>query len=319
MNPLITVGITCFNSQDTIRRALDSALSQDWENLEIIVVDDMSTDDSAAIVGSAIAGQKTVRLIRHAENTGPAGSRNTILDHAQGEFIVFFDDDDESLPDRVRLQYETLREYENETGASLVACYASGVRRYPNGYELPVPAIGSQPDIPKGELVADYLLFNDRRDGVFYGAGTPTCALMARLATFRALGGFDSSLRRVEDVDFAVRLALAGGHFIGCPQQLFVQHATVASDKTPRKNLEAELRLVDKNAGYLKRRNRYDYARHWFRIRYYHFSGQRMKFLAALSVFLVRYPVPGMKHLLRSLPGRWGHERRMRARTDMPR
>jgi glycosyltransferase involved in cell wall biosynthesis len=252
-------------------------------------------------------------LIRHAENRGTAAARNTILSEAEGEFVAFFDDDDESLPERVRLQYETLREYEKASGTGLVACYASGLRRYPNGYELHMPAIGSRPEIPKGETVADYLLFNARRDDVFYGSGTPTCALMARVSTFRAVGGFDDSLRRAEDIDFAVRLALAGGHFIGCPQKLFVQHATVASDKTPRKNLEAELKLIEKHAGYLKRRNRYRYARDWFHIRYYHFSGQRLRFLAALAAFLLRHPVSGARHLLRSLPARWAHERDMRA------
>jgi glycosyltransferase involved in cell wall biosynthesis len=254
-------------------------------------------------------------LIRHATNRGAAAARNTILAEASGEFVAFFDDDDESLPKRVRLQYESLREYEKASGTVLVACYASGLRRYPNGYELHMPAIGSRPEVPSREAVADYLLFNARRDGVFYGSGTPTCALMARLPTFRAVGGFDDNLRRVEDIDFAVRLALAGGHFIGCPQQLFLQHATVASDKTPRKNLEAELHLIEKHAGYLKRRNRYGYARDWFRIRYYHFSGQRLKFMAALAAFLLRYPVNGTRHLLRSFPARWVHERDMRARA----
>jgi glycosyltransferase involved in cell wall biosynthesis len=290
-------------------------MAQDWPAAEVIVVDDCSSDDSAAIVERALAEAPRARLIRHAENRGTAAARNAILSEAKGEFVAFFDDDDESLPERVRLQYESLREYEKASGTDLVACYASGLRRYPNGYELHMPAIGSRPEVPKGEAVADYLLFNARRDGVFYGSGTPTCALMARLSTFRAAGGFDDALRRVEDIDFAVRLALAGGHFIGCPQQLFLQHATVASDKTPRKNLEAELQLIEKHAGYLKRRHRYGYARDWFHVRYYHFSGQRLKFLAALASFLLHYPVSGMRHLLRSFPARWVHERDMRARA----
>jgi len=180
---------------------------------------------------------------------------------------------------------------------------------------LHMPAIGSRAVAPKGETVADYLLFNARRGGVFYGSGTPTCALMARLSTFRAVGGFDNSLRRVEDVDFAVRLALAGGHFIGCLCRLFLQHATIAPDKSPRKNLEAELRLLEKHADYLKRRNRYGYARDWFHIRYYHFSGERLKFLTALVVFLLHYPVSGARHLLLTFPTRWAHERDMRARA----
>jgi GT2 family glycosyltransferase len=193
------------------------------------------------------------------------------------------------------------------------------VRRYPNGYALRVAAIGSQPAVPKGEVVADYLLFNGRSDGIFYGGGTPTCALMARPSTFRAVGGFDSSLRRVEDVDFAIRLALAGGHFIGCPQKLYLQHATFASDKTPGKNLQAELQLVEKYADYLRRKQRYGYARAWFKIRFYHFSGQHLKFLAALAAFLFRHPITGSMHLLRSAPARWAHERSMRSRVEKAR
>ncbi|MBK5283730.1 MAG: glycosyltransferase family 2 protein [Nitrospiraceae bacterium] len=311
----ITIGLTCFNAEQTIGRALKSALSQDWPDLEVVVVDDASSDASWEIVEEFSERDSRVKPVRHAVNLGAAAARNTILDSATGSIVAFFDDDDESLPERVRLQYETLREYEKASGTDLVACYASGLRRYPNGYELHMPAIGSRPVVPKGEAVADYLLFNARRAGVFYGSGTPTCALMARLSIFRAVGGFDNTLRRVEDADFAVRLALAGGHVIGCPRQLFLQHATVASDKTPHKNLEAELRLIEKHAGYLKRRNRYGYARDWFHVRYYHFSGQRLKFLAALAAFLLRYPVNGTRHILRTFPSRWVHERDMRARA----
>jgi glycosyltransferase involved in cell wall biosynthesis len=309
---LITIGITSFNAADTILRAVRSALRQDWPNTEIIIVDDCSSDGSAALVEAAIADTPRARLICHAVNRGPAAARNTIVASATGSAVAFFDDDDESLPERIRLQYDTLCKYEDANGVDLVACYASGLRRYSNGYELPLSAIGSQPVVPKGEAVADYLLFNARREGVFYGSGTPTCALMARLSTFHAVGGFDDGLRRVEDADFAVRLALRGGHFIGCSQQLFLQYATVASDKTPHKNLE-ELRLIDKHADYLRRHHRYEYVRDWFHVRYYHFSGQRIKFLAALAGFLLHHPMDGLRHLLRSFPSRWAHERKMRA------
>src|ERR1043165_5680489 len=226
--PRITIGLTCFNAEQTIGRALMSALSQDWPDFEVVVVDDASSDASWKIVEECSVRDSRVKQIRHAVNLGPASARKTILDSATGSIVAFFDDDDEIFPERVRLQYETLREYEKASGTDLVACYASGMSRYPNGYELKMPAIGSQPEVPKGETVTDYLLFNARKEGVFYGSGTPTCALMARLSTFRAVKGFDGTLRRVEDIDFAVRLAIAGGHFIGCPRQLFLQHATVA-------------------------------------------------------------------------------------------
>jgi len=314
--PCITIGLTCFNAGQTIERALRSALAQEWPNLEVVVVDDVSTDDSWEIINSIASADTRVYAVRHVVNGGAAAARNTILEKASGEFVVFFDDDDESVPERVRVQYETLRDYETKHGAKLVACYASGARRYPNGYELRAAAIGSHTEVPKGEIVADYLLFNGRNDGVFYGAGTPTCALMARLSTFKSVGGFDSCLRRVEDVDFAIRLALAGGHFIGCSETLYLQHATVGSDKTPNKNLKAELQLVDKYAEYLSRKGRYHYARNWFKVRFYHFSGQRLKFIGALSLFLLQHPIAGSKHLLRSAPARLAHERDMQSELN---
>jgi glycosyltransferase involved in cell wall biosynthesis len=309
--PKITIGITCFNSEATIRCALQSALLQDWSNTELIIVDDFSRDETVAVIKQVIAGFPNATLIKHETNGGPAAARNTILAAARGEFIAFFDDDDESLPQRLRTQYERLCAYEAVTGVHLIACYASGVRRYPNQYEIKIQAIGSTPEVPSGEVVADYLLFNGRRDGVFYGGGTPSCALMARRSTFEAVGAFDASLRRVEDVDFAIRLAIAGGHFIGCPEVLYLQHATEGSDKTPLMNLQAELRLVEKYADYLRSKGRYVYARDWFNIRYYHFSCRHFRFLTTLIWFLVRYPIAGMRHLLRSAPARWLHERGM--------
>jgi glycosyltransferase involved in cell wall biosynthesis len=317
--PTITIGLTSYRARETISRAIASAITQDWPNIELVIVDDCSPDDTTAVIEQTIAGVPNARLIRHAMNGGPAAARNTILAAAQGEFVVFFDDDDESRPERIRIQYETLRLYEAAVGSHMVACFASGVRRYTNGYELHVEAIGSQLAVPQGEAVADYLLFNGRHKGVFYGGGTPTCALMARRSTFEAVGGFDAQLRRVEDVDFAIRLALVGGHFIGCQQDLYRQYATEGSDKTPLMNLKAELQLVEKYSEYLRKKSRYSYARDWFTVRYYHFSGKRFRFLVALSIFLLQHPINGFRHLVRSVPGRLRHESGMRASTGVER
>jgi len=309
--PLITIGMTSYCASGTIARAIASALAQDWPHLELVIADDCSPDDSVQVIEAAIAGTANARLIRRQTNGGPAAARNTVLAAARGAFVVFFDDDDESLPARLRVQHEALVAHEARSGATLVACYASGHRRYPNGYTLQIDAIGSRGSALVGEAVADYLLFNGRHDGLFYGGGTPTCALMARRETFEAVGGFDEHLRRIEDVDFAVRLARAGGHFIGCAEALYLQHATEGSDKTPLMNLKAELQLVDKHADYLRPKRRYAYARDWFKIRFYHFTRQRLAFVAALAWLLARYPMAGTRHLLRSAPGRLRHENKM--------
>lgn len=309
---LITIGITCYNAESTISRAIASALAQEWPDAEIVIVDDCSTDASVQAVQDAIKGHANARLIVHETNTGPAGARQTILDNAKGDFLAFFDDDDESLPARIRTQHDRIVSYEKETGAKLVACYASGRRVYPNGYELALPAIGSQGQPPVGEEIAACQLFYGRKPEVFYGAGTPTCALMARKSTYLAAGGFDPAFRRVEDVDFAISLGLAGGHFIGCPENLFTQHATEGGDKAPEKNMRAEVQLAEKYKDYLKSVGRYEYARRWPLIRYYHFTGEHGKMLRELLALFLRAPVKVTRHFCTTAPRRFLHERKMR-------
>lgn len=306
--PKISIGITCFNAQDTIARAIESALEQDWSCKEIIVVDDVSTDDSAKKISDFTEQHSEVKLFTHNTNLGPAGARQTILDNATGEFVVFFDDDDWSAPERLRLQYERIIEYEESSGSDLVACYASGTRDYPNGYKLDLKAIGSHEVVPHGNGVADRLLFFGGPREFFFGSGTPTCSLMARKATFEFAGGFDLNFRRVEDVDFAVRLALKGGHFIGTKDKLFVQYSTNAVDKNPKKNCEAEQQLADKFKYYLDGIGRYRYAKKWPLLRYYHFERRYFRLLAVLLELFIFYPIKMPAHFLRTAPKRILHE-----------
>lgn len=310
--PLITIGITCYNASGTIGRAIDSAIAQDWSNIEIVIVDDCSTDNSIKIIEDIILKQSQAYLIKHEINKGPAGARQTIIDNAKGEFIAFFDDDDKSLDARVKKQYERITSYESEIGATLIACYISGKRVYPNNYELPLKAIGSKEDVPQGNAMADYLLFYGKKANLFYGAGTPTCALMARKNTFITVGGFDPAFRRVEDVDFAVRLSLAGGHFIGCPENLFIQYATQANDKNPEKNLEAEIQLAQKHKKYLLSVGRYEYAKQWPLIRYYHFIGNHRRMLLTLFALFIKYPIKVSNQFFQTAPRRLLHEIKMK-------
>lgn len=308
---LVTVAITSFNAQATIERAIASAMTQDWPNIEIVIVDDASTDETCARVKSAIDSSRCpARLVRHKVNGGPAAARNTLLDNAQGQFVCFFDDDDESLPHRVRLQVE--RVLEAEAGATkLVACYGSGERLYPNGYRTALHAIGSKGVFPAGEEVADYLLFYQRPKDRFFGSGTPTCSLLARTSTFDIVGGFDANLRRLEDVDFAVRLALKGGIFVGTPQKVFRQYATDAPDKSPSRNRDAEIAVVRKQEAYLRSKRLFYYALNWPQLRYFHFSRQYLKFTVKFFQIWVRFPWRSTMHLLATGPMRLRHENSM--------
>lgn len=309
--PLITVGITCFNAVATIERALNSSLSQDWPNFEVLVVDDGSTDGSREILARRSAAHSRLRVIEHPVNRGCAAARNTLVEAAQGEFLAFFDDDDVSRTDRLRLQYDRLVSYEREAGTQMAACYASGWRIYPNGYVMPIRAVGADGLPPVGRVMADYLLFNKRCPDIFYGAGTPTCSLMARTSVFRDLGGFDTAMRRQEDVDFAVRLAFKGGHCIGIPEPVLTQYATSGSEKSARVEFESFLQLLDKNADYLRTNDSYSYMRLWSEMRYRHFAGQDSWAFLVLARLMLAYPVRTARHFALSATRRFRHERRM--------
>jgi glycosyltransferase involved in cell wall biosynthesis len=310
--PLVTIGVTCFNAEATIGRAIRSALAQDWPNIEILIVDDCSTDGSREAAAEAIAGHDHARLIRQPKNTGPAGARNTILREAKGEFVAFFDDDDESFPDRIAVQVRAIEDYERRTGASLVACFASGSRRYDSGHVAQLDAIGSRgAEAPNGPDVAAYLLVYDRNPDWFYGSGTPACSMMARRSTFAAAGDFDASLRRVEDMDFAVRLALLGGHFIGTKERLFLQYATTGADKSADTNCRAEQALAEKNRAFLQSIGGYYHAHRWPRLRFWHFTRNYPRFALELVGLFLRNPVRTIVHLAATGPKRLRHERRI--------
>lgn len=311
----VTVGITCFNARDSIGRAIASAAAQTWPDVEILVVDDASTDDSADTAEAALKTVPGGRLIRRPVNGGVAAARNTLLAEATGRYIAFFDDDDESAPERLAAQVARLES--EPAGGPPVLCFASGARRYPNGYEVEAQAIGSRGRPPEGDEVVGYLLMNRRAPDVFYGAGVPSCALMARVSDLRDAGGYDETLGRAEDVDLALRLALTGGRFVGCPERLYLQYATVGSDKTPARNLAAELAIVDKHRGWLEARGLYRHARAWFQFREAWFSRRKGEALRRALGLMLERPWLTAGRLLQSGPARLAHERRM-DRDDGP-
>ena len=217
MKPLITLGISCYNAEDSIAKAIESALSQTWENKEIVVVDDCSDDNSRKVIESF----KNVRYFKNDKNGGIAKVRNEIVRYAQGSYIAFFDDDDISDPERVVKQYEAL----NKIGADKPAlCYTARNQIFPDGPCHYIPTFATS-EVACGEKVAIQILtgkpFSSDR-----GSGA-TCSCMISKKTLEQLGGFDTSMRKGEDTDLAIRLSLVGGCFVG------LAHPLVEADHDP--------------------------------------------------------------------------------------
>lgn len=305
----VTIGITCYNARGTICRAIESAIDQNYDDTEIIIVDDCSIDGSQQEIRAYIVDNSNIKLFSLPVNCGAAAARNVIIKESTGDYIAFFDDDDVSTPDRVRVQKHYLDTFSSDN--LLVACYASGMRKYPNGYSLELNAVGTQGIPPSGSILIDYLFLHQKTKGVDFGFGTPTCCLMAKKSVFESVGLFDESFRRVEDAEFAVRLAMLGGVFIGTRERLFCQYSTQSSDKSAKENLKYELMMVDKHKDYLQKVKRYSYAYLWPQLRYSHFKKDYLSFILILTKLLVTNPFCTLKHLFVTGPKRLMHERKM--------
>lgn len=309
--PKITIGLTCYNAKNSISKALNSALSQKWKNFEIVVVDDASSDGSGEIIKLFSEEHDNIRVFFHEKNEGCAAARNTIVRNSDGEFICFFDDDDESDPNRIASQLSTITRLEKSLNTTQILCFCSRERMYPNGYKVLLRAIGSQGQIPVGVDVAKYLLFNKRMEGLFYGSGTPTCALMARRESFEHIGEFDTSFLRQEDIDFSVRAAFNNYHFVGTKEVLVKQFASGGLDKSALIEFSSSINLLKKNMFFLKENGVYAYMVCWTRLRYFHFSGKKLKTLFQLILLITSHPLLSVPHLLKSGISRLKHERRI--------
>ncbi len=113
MQRLVSVVIPVYNRENTINRAIDSALSQTYSNVEVIVVDDGSTDKTVSIVKEY--DDCRIKLICQKERGGANKARNVGIANSQGEYIAFQDSDDEWLPDKLRSQIEAMQSHGSYT------------------------------------------------------------------------------------------------------------------------------------------------------------------------------------------------------------
>ncbi len=101
-SPLVTVWVPTLNRQDMLKRALNSVLAQSYDNIEIFIVDNGSTDNTEAVVADYIAKYDNIRYHKFDENKGACAARNYAITHAKGSFVTGLDDDDEFLPERIK-------------------------------------------------------------------------------------------------------------------------------------------------------------------------------------------------------------------------
>lgn len=185
----VSVIIPTYNRENLIERSIRSVLNQTYKNLEVIVVDDGSTDHTREIVESI----KDQRIIYHKqENGGAAKARNTGVSLATADYIAFHDSDDVWREDKLIKQMSFLKQ-NPEYG--MVYSNFFFHRLDGSGYSIPKDVK------PIGELSGDIfftVLINNT-------VGAPTMVMKKEL--FEEIGGFDTTLKCLEDWDFTIRFA----------------------------------------------------------------------------------------------------------------
>lgn len=184
--PAVTVIIPTCNRAPLLVRAIQSVLLQEWSDFELLVVDDASTDDTAAVVERI--GDRRIRLIRQDRNQGVAAARNRGMREARGQFIAFLDSDDEWLPEKLSRQLQRF-----ELGGEGVGLIYTGVESvHPDGRRR-VACSTARGDVYRAMLEAN----------VIHGGGSN---VMIRREVIATAGFFDEHLPAIEDYDYWLRI-----------------------------------------------------------------------------------------------------------------
>jgi len=112
MKELASIIMPNYNSAPFIQESIVSILSQDYENWELIIVDDYSSDDSLKIIEVLMADNKRIKLIQLAQNGGPAVARNRAIEEANGRYIAFLDSDDLWHPEKLSKQISFMQKHD---------------------------------------------------------------------------------------------------------------------------------------------------------------------------------------------------------------
>ena len=187
----VSVIIPTYNREKTILRAVESVLNQTYTDLEVVIIDDGSTDGTADIVNGI--EDERIKYVVLEENGGPSNARNVGVQMAEGEWIAFQDSDDCWHNDKLEKQMEYAKK---NPRYSLVYCMSMNC--FQDGRKLAAP-VEPLPDVMEGRMVRTLL----KRNVV----DTPT--MFMKRECFLDVGGFDVTYNALEDWEFMTRFARA--------------------------------------------------------------------------------------------------------------
>jgi glycosyltransferase involved in cell wall biosynthesis len=225
--PQISVIIPAYNVERTVLETIQSVQQQTFQDFEIIVINDGSTDNTLEVVQRL--EDNRIKIFSYT-NGGLPTARNRGITHAQGEFISFIDADDLWTPDKLELQLKALQEYPSAGVAySWFVCMVEESQSTSFVESVPVQFVGN---------VYPQLLL-----GNFVGNGSN---ILVRRAAIEIVGEFDPTLKSCEDWDYYLRLA-ADWTFALVPQYQIIYRKAAESMTSKVKVMEEQgLRVIER-------------------------------------------------------------------------
>lgn len=213
MSDKISVYITTHNRESKLRRAVNSVLNQTYQNFEILICDDASTDNTEMIARELISKDGRIKYFRNKKNQGACYSRNICIENATGKFITGLDDDDEFTNTRLEILIKSWKDEYSFVCTNFLEIYADKkIKHYP----------------------ADCTCTFHYSD-LFY-QNVASNQIFTTLAKLRSINGFDNTVRRLQDWDTWLRLSYRHGKFLRIKESSYLMHHdhSIAEDRVSK-------------------------------------------------------------------------------------
>ena len=233
--PLVSIGVASFNNAVYIVETLNSVLNSDYPNIELIVVDDNSTDNSVEIIANWFDTNPNIngRLIEHSVNEGLCHTCNTIITNAKGEFVSVLGSDDLYVSNKISKQVAIFQQSKNSLGVVF------GKVDHINGLGHSIDAPVAWPPAHSGDIFLHLLKVNF----------IPAMSALVRRSCYDKVGLYDEELS-FEDWDMWLRIAREY-QFQYMPHVVayYRIHENSFTSRRRQQMLESSLKLLQKHRG----------------------------------------------------------------------
>jgi glycosyltransferase involved in cell wall biosynthesis len=240
--PLVTIGVASYNNGKYIKETLNSILDQSYQNIEIVINEDCSKDNSLEVIRDWLINDNTntnVKLLINEKNKGLCNSLNNIIKNSNGEFISLIASDDKYLPDFVKNRVEYLKKTEQNIGMCYSKTYLINEKSERTGIE-------EREKWLNGDVFEDFCALNN--------SFLKPLTSMVKRDVYDTIGLYDENLL-YEDLDFMFRLTQK--YYVDFIDSIDTEYRVLegslgAQLNTTERGLESNSMIIRKNFGFSK-------------------------------------------------------------------